>query len=242
MLVAATHRRGGEPVVAANLGVSTAYAVRGRGTVLVDAGPAGSERRLLGRLGRAGVDPGSITLIVLTHCHPDHAGGAVALRDWLGVPIAVHRAEAAWARAGRSDFHTPIRPFGHALTRMLKPTFPAFTPDVLLEHGTDLDAYGAPLSVLHTPGHTPGSVTVLHRPDGDALVGDLLAGGMTRRDHPNLPFLAQHTGQLATSIHTLLSAGPSRLHFGHGKPASALSTLRRFGPDPSGPDPTPTTT
>lgn len=216
-----------------DLGVSAAYAVRGRRTVLVDTGPEGAEQRLLRKLRRAGIDPRSIALIVLTHCHPDHAGNAAALRERLGAPVAVHRAEADWARAGRSAFYTPIRPFGRLLVRVLTPTFPAVTPDVLLDDGEDLDTHGAPLTVLHTPGHTPGSITLLHRPDGDALVGDLLAGGFLRRNRPALPFLAQDVDQITRSVHDVLAAAPTRLLFGHGKPASALSALHRFGPLPA---------
>lgn len=63
------HRRGAS-LMAVDLGVSTAYAVRGHRTVLVDTGPANSERRLLRKLGRAGIDPDSITLILLTHYIP----------------------------------------------------------------------------------------------------------------------------------------------------------------------------
>ncbi len=240
MSMTSKHHGPASAVVAVDLGVSTAYAVRGARTILVDTGPPGGERRLLKRLARAGIDPDTITLIVLTHCHPDHAGAAAALRELLGVPIAVHPAEADWAAAGRSEFYTPIRPFGHLLLRMLQPTFDAFSPDVLPEDGQALDDYGVALSVLHTPGHTPGSITVLHRQDGDALVGDLLAGGMFRRDHPNLPFLAQDTDQITTGTRAVLAAGASRLHFGHGKPASALSVLRRFGGVPGEIDTTPT--
>ncbi|SFC19339.1 MBL fold metallo-hydrolase [Streptomyces aidingensis] len=216
-------------LVTVDLMQSTAYAVRGERTVLVDTGPAGQEDRLLRRLAKAGVQPADISLIVLTHCHPDHAGGAAELRQRLGVPVAVHAEEADWAASGRSDFYQVQRPFGHLLRRLMRPTFPAFPPDIVLEHGAALDEHGAPLTVLHTPGHTPGSVTLLHRPGRDALVGDLLAGGMLRRNRPAAPFFAQDPGQLDTSLHTVLAQGPDRLLFGHGRPATAESAHRRLG-------------
>ncbi|GAB3162278.1 MBL fold metallo-hydrolase [Myceligenerans halotolerans] len=218
-----------EHVVAVDLVQSTAYAVRGERTVLVDAGPAGGERLLLRRLARAGVEPGEISMIVLTHCHPDHAGGAAALRRLLGVPVAVHDAEAGWARDGRSEFFEPLRPFGRLLRRTMRPAFPAFTPDVVLAHGADLDEHGTPLTVLHTPGHTPGSISLLHRPSRDVLVGDLLTGGMLRRDHPGPPFLAQDTAQLDASLRAVLAQEPARLLPGHGRTVSAGSVRRRLG-------------
>jgi len=234
-------------VTAVDLGVSTAYAVRGERTVLVDSGPAGSEARLLGKLGRAGIDSAEVALIVLTHCHPDHAGGAAELSQRLGVPVAVHEDEQEWATTGRSVLYQPLRPFGRVLRVALKPTFPAFPPDLLLHHGDRLHGHGAPLTVLHTPGHTPGSVTLLHRPLGRgaaggssvdrpaALVGDLLAGGMLRRDRPDLPFLAEDPDRIAVSLQAVLAEAPGQLLFGHGRPAGALSVLRRLGPLPAPP-------
>ncbi|WP_304451826.1 MBL fold metallo-hydrolase [Nocardiopsis sp. YSL2] len=215
------------PVVPLPLGASTAYAVRGKRTVLVDTGFAGGEKRLLARLARAGVDPASISLVVLTHCHPDHAGGAARLGRELGVPLAVHEAEAHWAGAGNSVLYDPLNAFGRLLSRTLDTRFPAFVPDLVLTDGTALDHYGVPLDVLHTPGHTPGSVTLLHRESGDALVGDLLAGSMVRRDRPGLPFLAQDTAQLRRSVRRLLAGDPRRLHFGHGRPAALPASRAR---------------
>lgn len=217
-------------VVALNLGPSTAYAVRGDRTVLVDAGPAGSGRRLLRRLARGGVDPESISLIVLTHTHPDHAGGAEPLSQALGVPVAVHRREADAARAGHSPLYAPRRPLGHLLARVMPETFPAVATPLIVEDGADLSGYGAPLTVLHTPGHTPGSITLLHGrlgAVGTALVGDLLAGGLLRRNRPGMPFLADDPDDVRRSVARLIATRPGHLVFGHGRPATAASVLRR---------------
>ncbi|MFV2196988.1 MBL fold metallo-hydrolase [Nocardiopsis sp. LOL_012] len=213
-------------VVPVPLGASTAYAVRGERTVLVDTGFPGGEDRLLTRLRKAGVAPSSISLIVLTHCHPDHAGGAAGLKRRLGVPVAVHEAEAAWAESGTSELYRPLNLFGRLLDRTLDTGFPGFTPDVVLTGGADLAAHGAGADVLHTPGHTPGSITLLCRESGDAVVGDLLAGSMVRRDRPGPPFLAQDTAELWRSARRVLEAGPRRFLFGHGRPASAASVRR----------------
>lgn len=217
-------------IIAVNLGVVTAYAVRGSKTVLVDSGPVGGAQRLLRRLHNAGIEAESISLIVLTHCHPDHAGGAAALSRRLNVPIAVHQREHGWARDGASDFYQPTGLMGRVLVRTMKTTFEPFDPDIVLHDGADLSEHGAPLRVRHTPGHTPGSISLIDQRDGDALVGDLLAGHMLRRDRPRWPFLAQDRSQIVTSTQQLLQEGPQRLLFGHGRPASAASVRDHFLP------------
>ncbi|WP_028477307.1 MBL fold metallo-hydrolase [Nocardia sp. CNY236] len=202
---------------------STVYAVTDRRTVLVDAGPAGHETRLLNKLARAGIHTRDVAAIVLTHCHPDHAGGAAFLQRYLGVPVGTHVAETGWARTGSSDFFDVVRPFGHLLRRTMAPTFPPFVPDLTLDTGASMSELGADLTVVHTPGHTPGSITLLHQPTGDALVGDLLSGGLLQDNRPNRPFFAENTEQLRHSVRRVLDHRPRRLLFGHGRPASATS-------------------
>lgn len=215
-------------VVRIDLVQSTVYAVRGERTVLIDAGPAGHVERLLKKLAHNGVHPADLSAVVLTHCHPDHAGGAAELQRRLRVPIAVRADEIGWATAGRSVFFDALRPFGHLLRRVMAPTFPSFTPDMSLDDDTSLTQFGAELTVMHTPGHTPGSISLLHPPTGDAFVGDLLAGGMTRENRPSWPFFAEDTTQIRHSVRRLLDRRPHRLLSGHGRPASAASVARRF--------------
>lgn len=203
------------------------YAVRGERTVLVDTGMVGMGDAILDGLARRGVRAEEIALIVLTHSHPDHAGSAAELKERLGVPVAIHHEEARWLRAGRPDGEPiAVRPFGHLLKPLAKPEFPACTPDILLEEG-DFADHGLDARLLHTPGHSPGSLSLLF-PGGDCIAGDLLAGGFVRENRPDYPFFLDDRATLHASIARLLAAGPRRLHFGHGLPADATSVRRRF--------------
>jgi 2-polyprenyl-6-methoxyphenol hydroxylase-like FAD-dependent oxidoreductase/glyoxylase-like metal-dependent hydrolase (beta-lactamase superfamily II) len=207
------------------------YVVRGqRGSVLVDTGFPGKADAVLERLKKEGVDPTEISLILLTHGHPDHAGNAAELRERLGVPVAIHALEADWMRVGKAVIPPPVRPFGRIIKATTKPEVPPFEPDVLLEEGTDLSGYGLDATILHTPGHSPGSVSVLLA-GGDAIAGDLMAGGFVLEDRSGYMFLLDDAGLARRSIERLLSHRPSRLFFGHGRPASGESVRRRFSPD-----------
>ncbi|HWP64879.1 MAG TPA: MBL fold metallo-hydrolase [Candidatus Limnocylindria bacterium] len=102
----------------------------GGDAVLIDAAPLDDENRR--RLATAGVQ---IHALYLTHVHPDHVGGAHAVRETFGVPLAVHQS--------RRDFPVGPGPLGAERS---------------LEDGDELPYPGGRLRVLHAPGHESGHV------------------------------------------------------------------------------------
>jgi hydroxyacylglutathione hydrolase len=113
----------------------------------------------------------TLRLIVSTHGHWDHIGDNAAVAAHTGAPIAVHPLDADRLREP-SPLWAPFE---------IPPSVPAVE---LAERG--IIAFGAlRLEVLHTPGHTAGSVCLLARDDGLLLSGDtLFAGGWGRVDLP----------------------------------------------------------
>ena len=95
---------GAEIIPLGNRGVNV-FALRGARTVLIDAGMPGMADAILTNLDKAGIRREDVSLILITHGHPDHVGSAADLKARLGVPIAIHREEASWLREGR----TPCR-------------------------------------------------------------------------------------------------------------------------------------
>ena len=214
------------------LEIVNAHVVRGERAVLVDTGWPGSEPVLLKRLAETGVRPEDLSLILLTHGHVDHFGAAGGLRQSLGVPVAIHRLDAdSPRRGGNPPFHATgwagriLAPFLHDRgTHRLKP----FEPDVLIDGEMRLDDFGVAASAIPTPGHTPGCVSLL-TDGGEAVVGDLIMGGLIRRWRPGYPIYADDLDRLRQSVRLLLERSPRIIHCAHGGPFTPERVARRFG-------------
>jgi hydroxyacylglutathione hydrolase len=215
---------------AVRMGVTNIYVLRDRGTVLID--PAGIARsgavprRLMDLLGT----PPQLDLIVVTHAHFDHVGAAVPLREASGAPLAVHRADAEWLKAGQVVWPKGVTAWGKVFRTLGAPLMmpflkvPVVVPDILVgDEGVDLAPYGVDGKVVHTPGHTPGSLSVV-LPSGEAFVGDLAMNGPPMCLHPSFGVFAHQPELVPASWRGLLAMGVRTVYPAHGRPfpASAL--------------------
>jgi len=219
------------------LRISMAYVLAGTRAVLVDTGCPGEEERILRGLRRYNLEPDRLALLLHTHGHLDHAGSTRALKERLQVPTAVHPGDAPKLRAGDSGLLVPLRFSSRVLSLFLNPRFPAIEPDLLIEEGYSLAEFGIPATVVHTPGHTPGSISILFE-DGRAIAGDLMMGGsLGGALHPSEPgyhYFAEDLTELRRSIRKLLDRGAKTIYLGHGGPLEAGRVRERFAPDFAG--------
>lgn len=212
------------------LAIPNVYLLTGERAILIDAGGPTDVPRVLAFLQESRID--KLDLILLTHGHWDHAGGAGELRAVTKAPIALHRADVGLVRSGAVPPHVIRSPMAWYIHRFVDRPFPAFEPDIVLDDEIDLQSFGVSGRVLFTPGHTPGSISVLSG-DNEAIVGDLVMGGLFGGwlfpKRPGLHYFADDLGQLHASIGMLLTTGPRAIHPGHGGPLDPVAVARRFG-------------
>ncbi|MEZ0069846.1 glyoxylase-like metal-dependent hydrolase (beta-lactamase superfamily II) [Streptacidiphilus sp. MAP12-20] len=141
------------------------------GFTLVDVGWANAPDAILDTLAELGRKPSDIRRVVLTHAHPDHVQGAAKLRELTGAQFFIHHAEQAWLQNGRVPADGRSGALGRVLDRLPKLHWHPLTADATLTDG-DLVPAGGGLRVLHTPGHSPGHLVLVHEPSGTLLTGD----------------------------------------------------------------------
>lgn len=149
------------------LSFSNAYLLTGRKTVILDTGMPGEETKILRAAEKAGIKTSEISLILHTHGHVDHAGSTAALVKALGVPTAVHRADEGMMRAGKMTPLRCLRLESRLILPLVNKPFPPVAPDLLVDASFDLSVFGVEGRILHTAGHTAGSISIL-LPDGAA--------------------------------------------------------------------------
>ncbi|MBC8309101.1 MAG: MBL fold metallo-hydrolase [Phycisphaerales bacterium] len=155
--------------------------------------------------------------ILLTHCHADHIAGLDKLRDSIGnVPVYCHPIEHSW------NMDPTLNLSGFAGTPIT-----VSPPDKTLQDGDVLSLGDSTWRVVHTPGHSPGSVCFINDDANEAIVGDtLFAGSIGRHDFPT-----SNVEDLRHTIANVLMNLPDEMNIypGHG-PASTIGHERVTNP------------
>jgi glyoxylase-like metal-dependent hydrolase (beta-lactamase superfamily II) len=206
------------------------------GWILIDTGmgfPAVFDE-LAAALAHAGVEPGQLRHILLTHVHPDHSGNAPQLASLSGAPMRVHRADVdllAWIlRPGAADrigetllaaSADPDRVAAVVVAAArLFALFPPLPGAHFLNHGDSFPTALGALEVIHTPGHSPGHVC-FYLParsllfSGDTVLPDIF---------PHIGFVEGHDcfGDFLLTLDRLQALPGARVLPAHGLPFASL--------------------
>ena len=180
---------------------------------LVDAGMRSDAPRILDAIRLAGLAPGDLRRIVLTHGDADHWGGAAALQEATGAEVLAHRDERPYLEGTNpAGFGLFKRAVVATSRRWRRPTITRW-----LVGGESIDG----IDVVHAPGHTPGSLCLYA---GDALLaGDTLSTGPRFREVPRL--MSADVPRSREAIRNLAARPIARAFSGHGPPAERAGAL-----------------
>ncbi len=168
---------------------------------------------LLARLKQLEIE---LEAILLTHAHFDHIAGLNQLRQFSQAPVYLHELEEDWLEDPQKN--------GSGLWPEL-PLVSCDPADVLLKGGESLSFFGQTFQVIHTPGHSPGSLTYLHQ--SRMISGDVLfAGSIGRTDLPG-----GDRDQLFSTLHAHFLNMPDETQVlpGHG-PQTTIGDEKKGNP------------
>jgi len=190
--------------------------------ILVDSATANDAGRIVQEIEQAGFALSDLQAIAITHAHSDHTGSLSELVRRSGAGIWAHRAEVPYVQKERPmPAASPVMRLMFRLSDRLAPGQTAPVVSRVLEDGEQIEALGG-LEVIHTPGHTPGSIC-LYAPAhkllfcGDALFNvHPLTGQKGLRPAIRLP--SCDMDQVHASLHKLAEIEIEVLCPGHGEP------------------------
>ena len=198
------------------------------GLVLIDTGVPGSGGQIVAAVRSLGREISDLRHILVTHCHPDHAGGLAELQKVTGARVYMHKRDAmlvATGRAMRRLIPTPGILNGILYRVMIAPkphTVPPAKADALVGNGDVLPVAGG-ISVIHTPGHTEGHLVFLAKKHRAVFLGDAAANILGLR----LMMAYEHIQQGVMSLQHLCKFEFEIACFGHG-PTIAQGAGRQF--------------
>ena len=200
-----------------DLGAGVYLVSDGGDLTLIDAGFRNKATVIMRRIYRLGLSPSRISHIIITHHHPDHTGSLAALKSITKAKIIAHKADVPYIE-GSLPQPGPFRPAllkkAVASFKGLLNTEPAGV-DIQVDGGDELPVAGG-ISIIHTPGHTPGSMCIYLKQENLVFCGDLMARRLGIK-LPSLPFSAD-IPQLKQSIRKLAEHDFDVICFGHGLP------------------------
>ena len=210
---------------------SRAYLIEDDTLALVDIGLPWNVRRVLSYIESIGRKPHELEFILITHSHPDHTSGALAISRRTEAKIVAHAHDTKAHSAGEVSLS-----YMGAFTSLKLPLpFLQRTPVTPITDGHVLPLLGG-IRVIHTPGHTPGSVCYLLESRGVLFSGDTIFSDGVRVSR-SVPFPGYNRSHYRESLDSLAALEFDTLCGGHGEPlvggaSDRLRKLLRARPDP----------
>jgi glyoxylase-like metal-dependent hydrolase (beta-lactamase superfamily II) len=209
-----------------HMGIDTVYAIRGDGVILIDGGDPHKVDNFKKGIDQASIKPEEIQLIVLTHGHWDHIGSTKDIKELTGAKVLLHQRDMHFLEETYPSQPPGFTTWGKiisALLNLVSPfiRIPTFEVDIVVgAEEISLAEYGIPGKLIHTPGHSHGSISVL-LDSGEVFVGDLAMNALPMRFNPGLPIFGDDIQVVKGNWQKLLDLGVKTVYPAHGKPFPA---------------------
>ena len=203
------------------VGVTNCYLLRSNSfNVLIDTGYKGKAKIILDFLKNNRISPKSIGLIILTHGHYDHIGNVSELKKISGAKILIHKDDLPLLDSGitNSQSTKPLNVWGKILlskVSSIDTSFNPLKPDIIIDSEFDLRSYGINGRIIHTPGHSKGSISII-LDSGDAFIGDLAMNGLPLRIGAGEPIFGENIKEIYQSWKKLIENKAKTLYPSHG--------------------------
>lgn len=174
------HTKSGYTITTVLSGRSNVFLLSGNAiNILIDTSPGYKWKKLRTSLKELNIN--HIEFLILTHTHFDHAANAKKIRDEFGAKVIVNKLESDYLLKGDNPMiHGTVIPF-RFIVRLVAPRilkkikYEGCLSDILVDQKFDLKEFGLNAYILHTPGHSPGSQSVIIDEE-IALTGDAMFG------------------------------------------------------------------
>jgi hydroxyacylglutathione hydrolase len=190
------------------------------GNVLIDAGRTWDRRRIMSE-----IEGRELSMLALTHVHPDHQGAAKDVCEARGIPLACH-ADDVDAMEGRRPVQEVDNPVNRIIARVWQG--PPYKVERVFNEGDEF----AGMRVVHAPGHARGEVIFFRDSDRVAICGDVIrnmsyATGLPGIKEPPSIF-TYDMAENRRSIRKLAELNPSLILPGHGPAVTEMVKFERF--------------
>ena len=192
------------------------------GDVLIDAGTRWDRRRIF-----AEIEGRDLSMLALTHVHPDHQGVAKDVCEERGIPLACH-ADDVDAMEGRRPIQeaAPRNPYNRLIKRFWEG--PPHKVDRVLNEGDEVAGF----RVVHAPGHARGEVVFFRDADRVAICGDVIRNMSYATGRPMLAeppeIFTYNPAENRRSIRKLADLKPALILPGHGPAVTDIAKFERF--------------